>query len=238
MWLQALSSYQHDSVMRRLLNQLNFYIMPVFNVDGYHFSWTTVRSFVDNHQEIIQGIFLSICIRLKFEKHKIKSDFTFTCRIGSGGKRGPRITSSTAEEWMLTGTGRWNGVVSLTTPHLNWLTHNWSRTAAPSRYSSTVTCEDMKRWWETLRCRAVIRWQQRAFCSSFPPQMRVPPLIPVMTPTAGPTLSLNLKSRPSPATCGSTRSVSKPTYPSTHTLRCCFIHIHTSMPLSPTSTVW
>lgn len=29
--------------MRRLLNQLNFYVMPVFNVDGYHFSWTTVR---------------------------------------------------------------------------------------------------------------------------------------------------------------------------------------------------
>lgn len=29
--------------MRRLLNQLHFYIMPVFNVDGYQFSWTTVR---------------------------------------------------------------------------------------------------------------------------------------------------------------------------------------------------
>uniref|UniRef100_A0A667YH19 Carboxypeptidase A6 n=1 Tax=Myripristis murdjan TaxID=586833 RepID=A0A667YH19_9TELE len=40
---EALISYQHDSVMRRLLNQLNFYIMPVFNVDGYHFSWTTDR---------------------------------------------------------------------------------------------------------------------------------------------------------------------------------------------------
>uniref|UniRef100_A0A3B4UK53 Carboxypeptidase A6 n=1 Tax=Seriola dumerili TaxID=41447 RepID=A0A3B4UK53_SERDU len=40
---EAISSYQYDSVMRRLLNQLNFYIMPVFNVDGYHFSWTTDR---------------------------------------------------------------------------------------------------------------------------------------------------------------------------------------------------
>lgn len=40
---EALASYQHDSVMRRLLHQLNFYIMPVFNVDGYHFSWTTDR---------------------------------------------------------------------------------------------------------------------------------------------------------------------------------------------------
>ncbi|XP_053716123.1 carboxypeptidase A6 [Synchiropus splendidus] len=40
---EALSSYKHDSVMRRLLNQLNFYVMPVFNVDGYRFSWTTDR---------------------------------------------------------------------------------------------------------------------------------------------------------------------------------------------------
>ncbi|XP_054622407.1 carboxypeptidase A6 [Dunckerocampus dactyliophorus] len=40
---EALLSYQYDSGMRRLLNQLNFYIMPVFNVDGYHFSWTKDR---------------------------------------------------------------------------------------------------------------------------------------------------------------------------------------------------
>eukprot|EP00063_Salmo_salar_P062041 XP_014036876.1 PREDICTED: carboxypeptidase A6 isoform X3 [Salmo salar] len=40
---EALHSYQYDSVMRRLMNQLNFYIMPVFNVDGYIFSWTTDR---------------------------------------------------------------------------------------------------------------------------------------------------------------------------------------------------
>ncbi|XP_059900669.1 carboxypeptidase A6 [Gadus macrocephalus] len=40
---EAINSYQHDSVMRRLMNQLNFYIMPVLNVDGYHYSWTTDR---------------------------------------------------------------------------------------------------------------------------------------------------------------------------------------------------
>ncbi|XP_037136199.1 carboxypeptidase A6 [Syngnathus acus] len=40
---EALNSYRYDSAMRRLLNQLNFYIMPVFNVDGYHFSWTKDR---------------------------------------------------------------------------------------------------------------------------------------------------------------------------------------------------
>ncbi|MCI4391524.1 hypothetical protein PGIGA_G00135530 [Pangasianodon gigas] len=40
---EALNSYQHDSSMRRLLKQLNFYIMPVFNVDGYHYSWKSDR---------------------------------------------------------------------------------------------------------------------------------------------------------------------------------------------------
>ncbi|XP_026093396.1 carboxypeptidase A6-like [Carassius auratus] len=40
---EALNSYQHNSSMRRLMNQLNFYIMPVFNVDGYHYSWKTDR---------------------------------------------------------------------------------------------------------------------------------------------------------------------------------------------------
>ncbi|XP_076869000.1 carboxypeptidase A6 [Brachyhypopomus gauderio] len=40
---EALDSYQHDSIMRRVMNQLNFYIMPVFNVDGYHYSWKSDR---------------------------------------------------------------------------------------------------------------------------------------------------------------------------------------------------
>lgn len=31
--------------MRKTLNHLYFYIMPVFNVDGYHFSWTNVSHF-------------------------------------------------------------------------------------------------------------------------------------------------------------------------------------------------
>ncbi|XP_032078163.1 carboxypeptidase A6 [Thamnophis elegans] len=40
---EALQTYQNDSAMRRMLNQLYFFIMPIFNVDGYHFSWTQDR---------------------------------------------------------------------------------------------------------------------------------------------------------------------------------------------------
>ncbi|XP_010215087.1 PREDICTED: carboxypeptidase A6 [Tinamus guttatus] len=40
---EALQTYQTDPAMRKMLTQLYFYIMPVFNVDGYHFSWTYDR---------------------------------------------------------------------------------------------------------------------------------------------------------------------------------------------------
>uniref|UniRef100_A0A8C8AIQ7 Carboxypeptidase A6 n=1 Tax=Otus sunia TaxID=257818 RepID=A0A8C8AIQ7_9STRI len=33
-----------DPAMKKMLTQLYFYIMPVFNVDGYQFSWTNVSS--------------------------------------------------------------------------------------------------------------------------------------------------------------------------------------------------
>ncbi|KAB0371736.1 hypothetical protein FD755_016674 [Muntiacus reevesi] len=41
--LKALLTYRSDPTMRKMLNHLYFYIMPVFNVDGYHFSWTNDR---------------------------------------------------------------------------------------------------------------------------------------------------------------------------------------------------
>ncbi|EAW86937.1 carboxypeptidase A6, isoform CRA_a [Homo sapiens] len=40
---EALLTYKSDPAMRKMLNHLYFYIMPVFNVDGYHFSWTNDR---------------------------------------------------------------------------------------------------------------------------------------------------------------------------------------------------
>ncbi|XP_064363499.1 carboxypeptidase A6 isoform X4 [Dromaius novaehollandiae] len=40
---EALQTYETDPAMRKMLTQLYFYIMPVFNVDGYHFSWTNDR---------------------------------------------------------------------------------------------------------------------------------------------------------------------------------------------------
>nr|KAF6426184.1 carboxypeptidase A6 [Molossus molossus] len=40
---EALLTYRSDPTMRKMMNHLYFYIMPVFNVDGYHFSWTNDR---------------------------------------------------------------------------------------------------------------------------------------------------------------------------------------------------
>lgn len=73
---------------------------------------------------------------------------------------------------------------------------------------------------------------------SFPSQTRAPPLTPVTIPTADPSLSPSLKSRPSPSFYASTRSAWKPTYPSMPMPKCCSTHIPTSTPQSPISTVW
>lgn len=40
--------------MRKMLTELYFYIMPVFNVDGYHFSWTNVSSVSHLTPKIVQ----------------------------------------------------------------------------------------------------------------------------------------------------------------------------------------
>ncbi|XP_058520271.1 carboxypeptidase O [Ochotona princeps] len=40
---EILQNYQDDSRMSRLLNSLDFYVLPVLNIDGYIYSWTTDR---------------------------------------------------------------------------------------------------------------------------------------------------------------------------------------------------
>uniref|UniRef100_A0A2K6FAR1 Carboxypeptidase A3 n=1 Tax=Propithecus coquereli TaxID=379532 RepID=A0A2K6FAR1_PROCO len=37
---QATKTYGKDKIMTKLLDQMNFYVLPVFNVDGYIWSWT------------------------------------------------------------------------------------------------------------------------------------------------------------------------------------------------------
>lgn len=55
----------------------------------------------------------SICsISLPVSQHTQWRCPCFSCRIGSGEKRGPKTTGSTVEEWTRTETGKWNGVVS------------------------------------------------------------------------------------------------------------------------------
>lgn len=44
------------------------------------------------------------CVLLPVDKNVVF--FFFACRIGSGERHGPKITSSTAGEWTLTETGK------------------------------------------------------------------------------------------------------------------------------------
>ncbi|CAI5775666.1 mast cell carboxypeptidase A-like [Podarcis lilfordi] len=45
---QAVRTYETDKVMFKLLNNLNFYILPVFNIDGYVWTWTEDRMWRKN----------------------------------------------------------------------------------------------------------------------------------------------------------------------------------------------
>nr|XP_044987260.1 mast cell carboxypeptidase A [Jaculus jaculus] len=45
---QATKSYGKNKIMTKLLDQMNFYILPVFNVDGYIWSWTQNRMWRKN----------------------------------------------------------------------------------------------------------------------------------------------------------------------------------------------
>lgn len=42
--VQILQNYEDNSRIRRLLKNLDFYVLPVFNIDGYIYTWTTVST--------------------------------------------------------------------------------------------------------------------------------------------------------------------------------------------------
>lgn len=46
------------------------------------------------------------CVLLTVDKNVFFFVLFFACRIGSGERHGPKITSSTAGEWTLTETGK------------------------------------------------------------------------------------------------------------------------------------
>ncbi|XP_040830694.1 mast cell carboxypeptidase A isoform X2 [Ochotona curzoniae] len=48
---QATKSYGKDRIMTKLLDQMNFYVLPVFNVDGYIWSWTQDRMWRKNRSK-------------------------------------------------------------------------------------------------------------------------------------------------------------------------------------------
>jgi murein tripeptide amidase MpaA len=47
---QMLTKYDNSGVITFLMNHLDFYILPVFNVDGYAYTWTKVNADYVNHR--------------------------------------------------------------------------------------------------------------------------------------------------------------------------------------------
>ncbi|XP_055977892.1 mast cell carboxypeptidase A [Sorex fumeus] len=48
---QAAKSYGKNKIMTKLLDRMNFYVLPVFNVDGYIWSWTQDRMWRKNRSK-------------------------------------------------------------------------------------------------------------------------------------------------------------------------------------------
>uniref|UniRef100_A0A674K2F7 Carboxypeptidase A3 n=1 Tax=Terrapene triunguis TaxID=2587831 RepID=A0A674K2F7_9SAUR len=48
---QAARTYGKDKIMTHLLDSLNFYVLPVFNIDGYVWSWTQDRMWRKNRSK-------------------------------------------------------------------------------------------------------------------------------------------------------------------------------------------
>lgn len=40
---QSLSAYNENQDITRILDNMDVYVLPVMNPDGYHYTWTTVR---------------------------------------------------------------------------------------------------------------------------------------------------------------------------------------------------
>lgn len=41
-YTQAVRTYGHESKMTEFLDKLDFYVLPVVNIDGYIYTWTKV----------------------------------------------------------------------------------------------------------------------------------------------------------------------------------------------------
>lgn len=110
---QALDTYGSDAEMTSLLNEMDVYVLPVFNVDGYEYTHTRVsRSFEpDLHtlptltRSICSDLFASMCDVLTLST---LGDY----RTGCGGKLAPGSQEPAALELIPTGTLTLAGAVS------------------------------------------------------------------------------------------------------------------------------
>lgn len=60
-----LSNYSKDATITQLVDQFDFYILPVFNVDGYDYTWTKGK--IKNRRRISLNILYQIVYGVRLE---------------------------------------------------------------------------------------------------------------------------------------------------------------------------
>lgn len=59
-----LSNYSKDATITHLVDQFDYYILPVFNVDGYAYTWTNGRLFCNSRNVCMCSSFSFVVDRL------------------------------------------------------------------------------------------------------------------------------------------------------------------------------
>lgn len=95
---QSLSFYKQNQEITDILDNMDVYVLPVMNPDGYQYTWTTVRP----HRS-------GILCQSRFKRCKVT---ICPCRTGCGGRTAPSARPAPASELTSTETLTPTGAVS------------------------------------------------------------------------------------------------------------------------------
>ncbi|KAH1165404.1 hypothetical protein KIL84_022963 [Mauremys mutica] len=102
---EAVSTYGSDTLMTRLLNNLDFYVLPVLNIDGYVYTWTNVCTLFFLNKNLTEWV--------KYCNYPLVFTCTFRFSTACGGRHVPQTLAAAALVPTPTGILMLGGAVSI-----------------------------------------------------------------------------------------------------------------------------
>ncbi|XP_075037479.1 carboxypeptidase O-like [Mixophyes fleayi] len=66
---EIIARHKNDPLLRNILKQVDFYVVPVLNIDGYIYSWTTERLWRKNRSPHNNGTCYGVDLNRNFDSH-------------------------------------------------------------------------------------------------------------------------------------------------------------------------